>query len=133
MEKHKAVFQMKQGIWYTIPGYNGYEFNSDNQVRSFKNFKKYPYGYLKKPKINKKGELYWELSNNSNVVHKVTVSEIVQRILDRGELNCERQWNYTDIDSRNRIIEDPRERELARFGTKKEDLKKTSYAKFTII
>lgn len=111
MEKHNAIFEMNPGYWYRIPGFNGYEVNSNGVVRSFKNYNKYPYGYILKWYKNK--PYTWQLTDNSNDRKVVTIDEIYKAIIDYPYKMQPRLYNYTDISSRNKILEHPKPKDYS--------------------
>lgn len=122
MNKKACIFQMTPGYWYPIPGFNGYEIDSNDVVRSFKNFKKYPYGYILKWYNNK--PYTWCLTNNSNERVVITLAEIHAIIVDYKYPIQPRMPYDIDIGSRNRILEHPK--------PKKKFSDETFYPKFTI-
>jgi hypothetical protein len=67
-------------IWYRIPGYNGYEYNFENEVvRSIKNYKVNPIGKLIKKYTDNNGNYYY-MSNMQNERCKVYISDIINLI-----------------------------------------------------
>lgn len=86
--------------WYYIPGFNGYELSNYGNVRSMKNFNKYPFGTLCREKNGK-----YELSTNDNVRVNVTKSELIRLASTEETVRViygfPRPTFYRDIGSRN--------------------------------
>lgn len=85
------MFNFEPGVWYKIPHYNGYEVskraNTDGtyayQVRSFKNVKKYPNGYiLTYDHYDKAGNphYYYTMTRYDNNVFRLTIMDILDLI-----------------------------------------------------
>lgn len=64
-------------LWYSIPGFNGYEISNGCIVRSMKNYKKYPYGMLISPK-GKAENPSFTLSNDNGERVTIKLSEIMK-------------------------------------------------------
>ena len=63
-------------LFYTIPGFPGYEATKNGYIRSFKNDRKnYPYGYLLNCCDN--GDTHFKLTNRNNQVVKISYQEIL--------------------------------------------------------
>ena len=69
-------------LWYRIPSYVGYEYNFvTRQIRSFKNYNKYPYGYILK--VDSDGK--WTLTNLKTKRVKVSEEEVISLIRQEAE------------------------------------------------
>lgn len=134
--------KIKPNTWYKIPYYNGYEicfvnnypelyanneackvnlYGQDCLVSliSFKNFKKYPYGYYL-PYYHRqkggKGSYYYELSDVSNKRKRLKINEIISLIEDSG-LNLVSGINTLHYGSRNRIVHTTEEKPITLSST----------------
>lgn len=101
----------KPGLWYAIPGFNGYEINCNYVVRSCKNFNKYPNGYFIKndtKNLSNPDTYKWRMSDNSNVVRTMTLNDILIQFMNNPSRTAvTTQGSYVSRGSRNRIIADP--------------------------
>ena len=69
----KIMEGLNPNSWYRIPGYNGYEYHINaREVRSWKNIRKYPNGYILSKKDSGKEGYVWELTNDYNKRERVT-------------------------------------------------------------
>lgn len=99
---------MDNRIWYCIKGFNGYEYSNFREVRSMKNFKKYPYGKILKPKSDSNG-IYYMLSDNHNDKTKIYQNEIENIIINDDNLRT-RRTEQTDTGSRNKLVPTKRQK-----------------------
>lgn len=98
--------ELKIGVWYKIPKFNGYELLYDGvnyHVRSFKNFNKYKngyelpyYHYIKK--ANRYGE-YYEMTAYDNTRRRLKIHQILE-LMD-NESYYATESNGRNISSRN--------------------------------
>lgn len=126
----ESVFDLNTDsqMWYNIPGYNGYEISDQGYVRSMKNFRKYPYGMLIRPKVTKHGDTYFELSDDFNRRQRLSVEEIWDLAMKNPYKNNSypRSTWVTDNQSRNPLA----------FSYKRMEPKKPetySYVEFPVI
>ena len=109
------MFNFVDYVWYKIPHYNGYEIRriptNENgrylfEVRSFKNFNKYPYGYIMQyihyPKNGGKPKMYYTMTDYKGISRNLKIEDILQ-ILD-NEPYYVTESNGTNINSRNRTL-----------------------------
>lgn len=119
---------LQLNTWYRIPFYNGYELQLTERkthqhsypvcvhdtlhcyfwIRSFKNYKKYPHGYIL-PYIHfgkyRKVSYYYELTDAANKRVRLKIKDIVKLIEDSG-LELSVYDCYTNIGSRNKVLFD---------------------------
>lgn len=120
--------KIKINTWYKIPHFNGYEicfvkspypnYNDNKSCKvnlygeeclvslvSYKNFNKYPYGYLLPYYHKQKGNIsqYYELSNTSNKRKKLRIEKIIS-LLEESDLDLSVNPNTLHIGSRNRVL-----------------------------
>ena len=99
-------------LWYYIPGFNGYEISNDGYVRSMKHWRRYPYGILLQPLKNSNlSNPTFTLTNNDNDRVNVSRSTLIE--LAKKNLyvkNYPRKTYETDMDSRNRIVMNPKKK-----------------------
>ena len=109
------MFNFVDYVWYRIPHYNGYEIRriptNENgrylfEVRSFKNFKKYPYGYIMQyihyPKNGGKPKMYYTMTDYKGISRNLKIEDILQILDDEPDYHTES--NETNINSRNRTL-----------------------------
>lgn len=70
------------GIWYHIPGFNGYQINDNYVVRSMKMMHANPGHCLKR--YGSKDNPYYKLTNDNNERVNVTLKELVDRTFNSG-------------------------------------------------
>lgn len=112
--------ELKIGTWYKIPKYNGYEIQFTNEqqrinsypvflhekyhvffwLRSWKNFKKYPNGYVLP--YTHGTSYYYELSDISNNRMKVSIADIV-KMIQNSDYESTTTHNTKNIGSRNNV------------------------------
>lgn len=104
-------------MWYDIPDYNGYQimFHSVSNdfklvaatVRSFKNFKKYPYGYILPYYHYAKGKPYMDeyyiMTNYEGKRKRLTVQDICKIFTESDQIIIPAA-NGVRAGSRNRLI-----------------------------
>jgi hypothetical protein len=69
--------ELIEGLWYPIPGFNGYTINNYGVVKSMKNFKAYPEGIFIQPKVDKHQQRYYILSDDRNERKKMYAHELI--------------------------------------------------------
>ena len=93
-------------LWYPILNFNGYEVSDYGNVRSLKNFNRYPFGTFCRYKINKQGKIIYELSNNNNERIVISLDEILELsaklVNNYGIYNYPRATCYINTQSRNK-------------------------------
>ena len=90
-------------IWYMIPGFNGYEINKFKQIRSFKNYRVFPRGYLIKTYRDRKGKHYIHLTDNNNIRRKMYIDDL-WTLVQKDPNKYIRTTSDTYGGSRNKII-----------------------------
>lgn len=100
----ESVFDLRTDsqMWYNIPGYNGYEISNQGYIRSMKNFRRYPYGMLIRPIKDKKGNNYFELSDDFNHRKKLSIQEIWNLAMNNPYKNNSYPRSTWITDSRSR-------------------------------
>lgn len=113
--------ELKIETWYKIPTFNGYEIQFTNQqrnihsypvhlhnkyhvffwLRSWKNFKKYPEGYIL-PYIHGK-DYYYELTDISNNRKRLSVGTIV-KLIQNTPMDTRTDTYIRNIGSRNNVV-----------------------------
>lgn len=61
-------------LWYSIPGFPGYQISTNGYLRSFKSAKKYPYGIILEY-YHKDGQ-YFNISDVNNSRYKLSIEDI---------------------------------------------------------
>lgn len=93
-------------LWYPILNFNGYEVSNYGNVRSLKNFNRYPFGTFCRYKINKKSEIIYELSTNNNERVSISLTEILElseKMMRSYPMNNYPRYTcYVDNQSRNK-------------------------------
>lgn len=78
--------ELEENCYYELIGYTDYylmrEPNDLYWVYSFKNFRKYPYGYKIEPNKDKKHRWYYKISNDAGDYVKITVDKLIEIALD---------------------------------------------------
>jgi hypothetical protein len=71
------MIKISTDMWYTIPGFNGYEINSEGLIRSMKFMNVAPEGYII-TSYPSRGRRYVKISNDNNEVVKMFIDELIQ-------------------------------------------------------
>ena len=110
---------LSYGIGYKIPEYNGYEltitpynvlkdYDYENliycQVRSTKNFRAHPNGYLIAHQETRSGKRYYELSDYNNIRRRLTLTDILNQFNKYSDRLLTVQSNTINIWSRQRAL-----------------------------
>jgi len=99
-------------VWYTIPDYPGYEVRfirgfDQFEIRSFKNFKRYPEGYILPYSHKTSGggvAKFYEMTQNTGYRKKLTIGDIYDILINKNHLVNIRDQYDTDIGSRLRTL-----------------------------
>jgi len=100
-------------LWAAIPGFNGYQLSGDYTIRSYKFYKKYPYGTLLLPKKGDGTSMddIYELTDNDNMRIEISPFELGKLVhakpLDIYHTNYRIPSNKTPRNSRIFINQDP--------------------------
>lgn len=104
--------QIVNNVWYTIPEYPGYEIKflsglDSAMIRSFKNFNRYPEGYLLpyEHKTSSGGcSYYYEMTEYTGYRKKLKTEDIYKILIDKNYMVSIRGQYDTDIGSRLRTL-----------------------------
>lgn len=108
-EEIYMAFHFDENVWYMIPKFNGYEIKRIPEgfiVRSFKNFNKYPNGYIL-PYEHKHGDkslYYFEMTASDGKRMKLNISEILDIMDEFFYYAIPQKENATNMNSRNKIV-----------------------------
>ena len=103
------AFHFDENVWYMIPKFNGYEIKQIPEgfiVRSFKNFNKYPTGYIL-PYEHKHGNssvYYFEMTSSDGKRHKLKIEEILDIMDEFFYYAIPQKEGATNMNSRNKVV-----------------------------